>query len=71
MRHEHHRRNGVRRLLLHSRALPLPPRFVGDLLNRREEILEDAPRAEVDFGIDLHAWDEPQLPALAFEVAAV
>ena len=50
--------------------LPLPPRLVGDLLHRREEILKDAARAEVDLGIDLHAGDEAQLPALAFEVAA-
>ena len=43
---------------------------MGDLLDRREEIFEDAPRAEVDLGVDLHAGDEAQLPALALEVAA-
>jgi hypothetical protein len=37
-----------------------PPRLVRDLLHRREEILEDAPRAEVDLGVDLHAGDEAQ-----------
>jgi len=42
----------------------------GDLLHRREEILEDGSRAEVDLGVDLHAGDEAQLPALALEVAA-
>jgi hypothetical protein len=36
----------------------LPPGLVGDLLHRREEIFEDASRAEVDLGADLHAGDE-------------
>jgi len=36
-------------------ALPLPPRLVGDLLDWREEILEDAAGAEMDLGADLHA----------------
>jgi hypothetical protein len=31
---------------------------VGDLLHRREEILEDRARAEVDLGVDLHAGDK-------------
>jgi hypothetical protein len=44
---------------------------VRDLLNWRQEILEDAPRAEVDLGVDQHAGDEMKLPALALEVAAV
>jgi hypothetical protein len=30
----------------------------GDLLDRREEIFEDAPRSEVDLGADPHAGDE-------------
>ena len=38
-----------------NQSLPLPPRLVGDFLDRRQEILEDAPRAEVDLGVDLHA----------------
>ena len=33
----------------------LPPRLVGGLLHRREELLKDATRADVDLGIDLHA----------------
>jgi len=36
---------------------PLPPGFMGNLLHRREEILEDAARAEVDLGVDRHAGD--------------
>ena len=47
----------------------LPPRLVGDILDRREEILDDAARAEVNLGVDLHAGDEAQSPALALEVA--
>jgi hypothetical protein len=43
---------------------------VRDLLDRREEIFEDTPPAEVDFGVDLHAGDEAQLPALALEIVA-
>jgi hypothetical protein len=43
---------------------------VGDLLDWRQEILEHAPRAEVDLGVDVHAGDEAQLLALALEVAA-
>ena len=31
---------------------------LGDPLNRREQILENAPRAEVDLGADPHAGDE-------------
>ena len=50
--------------------LPLPPGLVGDLLDRRQEILQDGPRAEVDLGVNLHAGDEAQLPALALEVVA-
>jgi len=42
---------------------------VRDLLDWRQEILQDAPRAEVDLGVDLHTGDEAQLPALALEVA--
>jgi len=42
----------------------------GDLLDRREEILEHRARTEVDFGVNLHAGDEAQLPALALQVAA-
>jgi hypothetical protein len=54
-----------------NQSLSLPPRFMGDLLDRREEILEDAPRAKVDLGVDLHAGDEAKLPALTFEVTGV
>ena len=54
---------------LDESCLSLPPGLVGDLLDRREEILQDAPRAEVDLGVDLHAGDKAQLPALALEVA--
>jgi hypothetical protein len=43
---------------------------VGDLLDRREKVLEDAPRAQVNLSVDLHAGDEAKLPALALEVAA-
>ena len=43
---------------------------MGDLLDRREEILKDRVGAEVDLGVDLHAGDEAQLPALVLEVAA-
>jgi len=43
---------------------------VGDLLHWGEEILKDAARAEVDLGVDLHAGDETQLPALDVEIAA-
>lgn len=50
--------------------LPLPPRLVGDLLHWREEIFEDAARAEVDLGVDLHAGNEAKLPAMALEAAA-
>ena len=38
--------------------LPLPPRLVGDLLHRREEIFEDAASAEMDLSVDLHAGGE-------------
>ena len=31
---------------------------MGDLLDWREEVLENAARAEVDLGVDLHAGDE-------------
>jgi len=37
-----------------NQTLPLPPGLVGDLLHRREEILQDAPRAEVDLGVGLY-----------------
>ena len=50
--------------LLKPELLPLPPRLVGDLLHRRQEIFEDAARAEVDLGTDLHAGDEVQLSAV-------
>jgi len=53
-----------------ARALPLPPGLVGDPLHGREEILEHRARAEVDLGVDLHAGDEAQLPALALEIVA-
>ena len=33
-------------------------------------MLEDAPRAQVNLSVDLHAGDEAKLPALALEVAA-
>jgi len=42
----------------------------GDLLQQREEILEDATRGKVNLGVDLHAGEEAQLSALALEVAA-
>ena len=45
-------------------------RSSGDLLHRGKEVIQHAARAEVDLGVDLHAWDEAQLPALALEVAA-
>ena len=41
-----------------------------DLLDRREEIFQHAPRTKVDLGVDLHAGDEAQLLAVAFEAAA-
>jgi hypothetical protein len=47
-------------LLCNKESLPLPPGLVGDLLNWRQEILQDAPRAEMDLGVDLHAGDEPK-----------
>lgn len=37
---------------------------LGDFLHREDQILEDAPRAEVDLGADLHARDEPVAVAL-------
>jgi len=43
---------------------------MGNLLDRRQEILKDAPRAEVNLGVDLHAGNKAQLSALALEVAA-
>jgi hypothetical protein len=55
---------------LSNQSLPLPPRILDDLPDRRQEILKDAASAEVDLGVDLHAGDKAQLPALAFEVAA-
>jgi hypothetical protein len=33
---------------------------VGDLLDWQEEIFKDAPRTEVNLGVDLHAEDEPK-----------
>ena len=42
----------------------------GDLPHRREKILKDAASTEVDLGVDLHAGDEAQLLAVAFEAAA-
>lgn len=57
-------------ILAHDRDLSLPPRLVGDLLHRRKEMREDAPRAEVDLGVDLHARDEALLPAVAAQGAA-
>ena len=50
--------------------LPLPPGLVGDLLHGREKILEHRARAEVDLGVDLHAGDEAEIPALALEALA-
>ena len=38
--------------LLKPELLPLPSCLVGNLLDRREEILEDAPRAEVNLSVD-------------------
>ena len=58
-----------------NQSLPLPPRLVGDFLDRRQEILEDAPRAEVDLGVDAHAEDwgqskrgQPKLSSFALPV---
>ncbi|OGW69207.1 MAG: hypothetical protein A3A88_06795 [Nitrospirae bacterium RIFCSPLOWO2_01_FULL_62_17] len=50
--------------------LPLPSGLGGDLLDWREEIFENAARAEVDLRADLHAGDETKLPALALEIVA-
>ncbi len=50
--------------------LTLPPRLVGELLHRREEILEHAAGTEVKLGVNEHAGDEAQMPTLALEVAA-
>jgi len=52
-------------------SLPLPPRLVGDLLHRREEIFEDRARTEVDLGVDQHAGRELQATALAYNVPPV
>ena len=41
-----------------NQSLPFPPRFVSDFLHRREEILDHAPRAEMNLRVDLHAGDE-------------
>jgi hypothetical protein len=38
---------------------------MGDLLDRREEILQHAASAEVDLGVDLHGGDELELEAVA------
>jgi len=46
-----------------GRTLPasaLPPSLVGNFLHRRQEIFEDAPRAEVDLDVDLHAAKDVQ-----------
>jgi len=43
---------------------------VGDFLNGREEVLKDAPRAEVDLGVDLHAGDEVQSNSRQFDVCS-
>ena len=55
--------------------LPLPPRFMGDLLDWREEILDDAARAEVNLGVDRHAGDETRSkkgqPMLSFSEVSV
>jgi len=61
---------GIGALDFNHMKLALPPGLAGDLLDRRQEILRDGPRAKVDLGVDLHAGDEAQLPALALEVAA-
>jgi hypothetical protein len=39
-------------------STPLPPRLVGNLLHRREEILEDRASAEVNLGVDLDFENE-------------
>jgi len=44
---------------------------VGDLLHRREELLEDAARAEVDLGVDLQSEREVEATALAFNLRPV
>ena len=51
---------GIGALDFNHMNLALPPGLVGDLLDRRQEILQDGPRTEVDLGVDLHAGDEPQ-----------
>lgn len=40
-----------------------------DLLDRRQEVLDDRARAKVDLGVDEHGGDETKLPALALEIA--
>ena len=50
-------------------GLPLSPSFVRDFLHRREEILKDAPRAEVDLGVHQHAGKKAKPPALMLEAA--
>jgi len=45
-----------------NQSLPFPPRLVGDLLDWRQEVFEDAARAEVDISVDLHADDEHVTP---------
>ena len=42
----------------------------GDRLDRREEILEDAARAEADLGLDQHAGDEVQSNSRQFDVSS-
>ena len=51
-------------------SLPFSPRFASDLLDRREEILEDRARGEVDSGGDARARNQAQRPASALEAAA-
>jgi len=52
-------------------ASTLSPCLVRDLLHGREQILQHAARAEVDFGVDQHAGYQAQALSSAFEVSAV
>ncbi len=49
------------------KELHLPPRFVCDLLHRREQILHHRAAAEILFGGNQHPCVEIELPVVAFE----
>lgn len=63
--------NQVESSQLNRTLLPFPSRLVHDFLDRRQQVFQDAARAEMDLGVHLHARQQRETRAIALDVTAV